>query len=119
MVGTERRSSILDHIYIKEPTLVSNLKYVNPFFGDHVLVEFIIDAKKCEAVLKKCRDWRNYSKDLLNTKLAGVDWNINISDVQQYWNMFENLLINVVDEIVPMAVFEGNIYFKTRISQMG
>ena len=64
MVGTERRSSILDHIYIKEPTLVSNLKYVNPFFGDHVLVEFIIDAKKCEAVLNKCRDWRYYSKDL-------------------------------------------------------
>ena len=51
----------------------------------------------------------NIQVNLLNTRLASVDWNINISDVQQYWNMFEHLLINVVDEIVPMAVFEGNI----------
>ena len=46
-------------------------------------------------------------KDLLNTKLASVDWNINIADVQQYWNVFENLLVKIVDEIVPLAVFEG------------
>ena len=56
MVGTERRSSILDHIYIKDPTLVSALKYVNPFFGDHVLLEFLVNAKKNQNVTNKSGD---------------------------------------------------------------
>ena len=47
MVGTERRSSILDHVYIKDPTLISQLNCINPFFADHVLVEFVINANKC------------------------------------------------------------------------
>ena len=38
-----------------------------------------------------------------------MNWNIEIPVVQQFWNVFENLLINVVDEIVPLNVFEGNI----------
>ena len=75
----ERRSSILDHIYLRDPTLVTDLKYVNPFFGDHVLVEFMIN------VVTRCREWRNYSKDILNEKLSSVEWNIEIVDVQQYW----------------------------------
>ena len=32
MVGTERRSSILDHIFIKDPTLVSAFKICKPVF---------------------------------------------------------------------------------------
>ena len=44
MVGTKRRTSILDHIYIKDPTIVSKLNFIDPFFGDHVLVEFVINA---------------------------------------------------------------------------
>ena len=46
MVGTDRRSFILDHIYFKNLTLVSELKYLNPYFGDHVLVEFVVNASK-------------------------------------------------------------------------
>ena len=63
MVGTERRSSILDHIYIKDPTVITKINYVQPFFGDHVLVEFIVDAKLNAVTENICRDWRNYSKD--------------------------------------------------------
>ena len=36
MMGTERRSSILDHIYIKDPTVITKIDYVKPFFGDQV-----------------------------------------------------------------------------------
>ena len=59
MDGSERRISILDHIYVKDLTLVSNLKYTDPYFGDHVLVEFIVNASKSKNVPNKCRDWRN------------------------------------------------------------
>ena len=101
MIG---KTSILDHIYIKDPTLISHLKLTDPFFGDHVLVEFTINASYNETSLVLRRDWRNYSQNLLHTKLAAIDWRIEIDNVQQYWNVFENLLINIIDEIVPRTV---------------
>ena len=64
-----------------------------------------------------CRDWRNYSVNLLNEKLSSVDWNIDIEDVQDFWNVFENKLIKIVDEIVPMTQFDGNI-IKERIPKL-
>ena len=36
MVGLERSSSILYHIYVRDPTVMLNLKFTEPFFGDHV-----------------------------------------------------------------------------------
>ena len=89
--------------------LVSNVSYVSPFFGDHVLVEFLVNVKKCKTSHNICRDWRKYSHELLNSKLANVDWDIKIDNVQQYWNVFESLLIKIVDEIVPLTEFSGNI----------
>ena len=109
LVGSVRRSSILDHIYVKDPTIVNNLKCTNPYFGDHVLVEFVVNSSKIKNVPIVFRDWCNYSKELLNDKLSSVDWNINIDDVQEFWNRFENMLIKIVDEIVPLIEFEGNI----------
>ena len=44
----------------------------------------------------KMRDWRRYSKDLLNLELAKIDWNIGVDDVQQYWNIFEDRLIKII-----------------------
>ena len=36
-------------------------------------------------------------------------WNIGVDDVQEYWNVLENKLINIVDEIVPLKTFEGHV----------
>ena len=55
--------------------------------------------------LKKKCDWRRYSGGLLNTKLNEVDWDIDIDEVQEYWNVFESKLIKIVDAIVPLAEF--------------
>ena len=38
-----------------------------------------------------------------------MDWNIQIEDAQQYWNVFENMLVNIVDEIVPMVEYHNNV----------
>ena len=56
-----------------------------------------------------CRDWRKYSSDLLNVKLASVDWDFGIENVQDFWNVFENKLIKIIDELVPLTQFDGNI----------
>ena len=57
VVADNLRSSILDHVYVQDPTTVSHLSSIIPPFGDHSLVHFRISFKKpdVESVLK--RDW--------------------------------------------------------------
>ena len=44
MVGLDLRSSILDHIYVMDPTVISNLTSSRPYFVDHLMVEFTVKA---------------------------------------------------------------------------
>jgi hypothetical protein len=46
--------------------------------------------------------------------LSVLDWGIDIDNVQEYWNVFENLLINVVDAVAPLAEFVNNIAKNTK-----
>ena len=48
-------------------------------------------------------------KESLNIELSKVDWNINVGDVQQYWNMFENKLIKIVDLVAPLVDHYDNV----------
>ena len=74
------------------------LKIIEPFIGDHVLIEFFINVTSIKIETIKRRDWCNYSYELLNARLEIVNRNIEIDDVQQYWNVFENLLARYVPE---------------------
>ena len=38
LVGSVTRSSLLDHLYVNNVTLVKNVKHENMCFGDHVLI---------------------------------------------------------------------------------
>ena len=95
MVGNVMRTSILDFIYVTDPTVVSGLKFTHPYFGDHVMIEFCVNAINVRNEPIKMRDWHNFSKELLNERLLNADWNFEIDDVQQFWNMFEGSLISV------------------------
>ena len=46
MVGPNLRSFILDHIYVKDPVIIRNLKSTRPYFGDHLVVEFCVKGTK-------------------------------------------------------------------------
>ena len=105
MVGTVMRSSILDHVYVENPVVIKNLKSTRPYFGDHLMVEFCINGTKNKPKTIIRRDWRHYSSELLNLKLNQVSWDIDIEDVQGFWNEFEKKLIHVVDNIVPLKEF--------------
>ena len=63
MYGQTLKSSTLDHIYVKDPTLVYNLKSLEPLFGDHLLIVFGVDGVKVRPRVSKRRDWRLYSKE--------------------------------------------------------
>ena len=40
--------SIIDHIYVKDPTLVSGIQSTKPLFGDHFLVLITVRLEKGE-----------------------------------------------------------------------
>ena len=101
-INNTLKSSLLDHIYLSNPTKASNLNSIIPPFGDHVLITFAInsESKLNQEVFK--RNWRNYSKHLLIEKLNSENLHIDTDDVQTYWNCFESILIDIVDQIAPL-----------------
>ena len=107
-VGNNFKSSLLDHIYTSEPTNITDIHYVIPPFGDHVMVlcKLKTQLKNVSYTLK--RDWRHYTTELLCGRLSNEDWSVNNDCIQEYWNCIENRLINIVDDIVPLVSFKNN-----------
>ena len=108
VVNNVIKESTLDHLYVRDSTIVSNLKSCKPCFGDHLLITFEVCTKAQGQTELQKRDWRNYSKIALCEKLEEVDWDIGADTVQACWNIFENKLINVIDSLVPYTTFTNN-----------
>ena len=66
MIGNTLKSSILDHIYVKDPTIISNINSLVPTFGDHLLITFNIPLQKAKIDMLYKRDWRKYDKNVVN-----------------------------------------------------
>ena len=108
IINNELKQSTLDHIYVKNPLIIKQLKTVLPYVGDHVLViAEITGSVESPKVIRK-RDWRSYSKNLLLHKLESVQFITNCDSPQDLWNNFETSLLPIIDEIVPYAEFSNN-----------
>ena len=101
-INNIQKTSILDHVYVNNLTLVNNCSSVTPNFGDHLLI--ILELTLVRPTIKNItrRSWRNYSKQNLINAFNEVVLEIDCIDVQQYWNEFENIIIDVIDKIVPI-----------------
>ena len=71
-VGNVNRSSLLDHIYVSNVKLISNVNHVKPFFGDHELIIASLCIERPQPTISVMRDWRRYSKELLCSQLNMV-----------------------------------------------
>ena len=58
------------------------------------------------------RDWSKYSPDLLKDILRSTNLTFENDTVQEFWNTFENVLVNIVDKIAPMKRY-SNFTIKT------
>lgn len=108
LISNNLKTSILDHLYTNDCTLIDNLNSTIPNFGDHVIVHFDLIVKKTPETITIKRDYRKYSKEILCIKLSTVDWDLKINDVQDFWNVFECELLNIIDIIAPLAPFVNN-----------
>ena len=101
--------SILDHIYVKDPTLGGGgVQSIKPCFGGHFLISLtlLLGRKVIDHSIR--RDWRKYSQEVLLSELALVDWNSDLKNVQNVWDDFKSKLVKVVDKIVPLMEFKSN-----------
>ena len=96
------KTSLLDHVYISNPTKVSNLTSLIPPFGDHVLISFDIHSQSKIITENYKRNWKQYSKPILVEKLQSANLTIDTDDVQTYWNCFESILVDIVDQVAPL-----------------
>ena len=103
VVNNVRRESIIDHIYAANPTEISSISTITPFFGDHLLVTF--ECGRSSKIDKKIyrRNWQHYDKLKLLSLLRNVDWNIEDDSVQGFWNSFERKVLDVIDVLIPMC----------------
>ena len=106
LINNVNKSSILDHLYVTDATVVKNINSCKPYFGDHLLIFFDVCTDNQKPVESYKRDWRNYSKLALCQALDSVEWDVCADGVQDCWNIFENKLINVIDNLIPMTKFE-------------
>ena len=102
-INNVTKQSTLDHIYTNSNHLVNSITSLTPTFGDHqlIMVELAIAKTQNKNIVK--RNWSKYNKESLILALSNVNLDINCCDVQQYWNILENLLINVIDSLVPIT----------------
>ena len=108
MIRGSIKNSILDHIYVNDFSLISDITGSKVTFGDHLLISFVIGNGRHEVRHEVRRSWQNYSKEWLLASLAHVDFGDGFTSVQSCWNVFENSLVEIVDKICPLVPFINN-----------
>ena len=106
VVNNVLKESIIDHIYVKNPFVISNLSTRIPLVGDHKLVMFEIASRQEPPKIYLRRNWKNYSKSKLLEALAVTNFSFETDSVQASWNLFENSLIDIVDTLAPLENIE-------------
>ena len=65
IVGTNLRSSCLDHVYVRRLDLVKNINHMRPCFGDHDLIMLNLSFVRPQPRITVSRNWHNYSEGTL------------------------------------------------------
>ena len=115
LINNSLKSSILDHIYTRDITLVNNIQSVKPLIGDHLLLTFNINETPAKPMITVRRNWQFYNKAKLLQELEKEDFNCNANSVQEFWNNFENKLVTIADRLVPLETFTNNATVKSQI----
>lgn len=104
------RASILDHIYVNIPDIVSLSGTVSYGLSDHNIIFTILkkESRKKNKISFTCRNTRDYTWDLLNEILNSSDWVEfdNCNDPQQAWDLLSTILVQAVDECAPMVTLD-------------
>ena len=96
-------SSRLDHVYTTESSKINNLKLTDNAYSDHQMLTFDIKTEKANPHIRPVakRSWNRYSKEALIDAIKAENWDIDCTDAQSFYNIYENKLVNIVDKLIP------------------
>ena len=108
IINNVLKESVLDHVYVQDPTIITKISSTKPLIGDHKLITFDVAAEKQQIKPLLKRNWHSYTKPKLLQALATVNFNFETDQVQNYWDKFEASLLPIIDDLIPMAPFINN-----------
>ena len=86
VINGNLKTSLLDHIYVKNPATINDIFHFTPPFGDHLLVianlKFRPDKKESNSALK--REWKKYDGSGLLSTLTPLITSLMSSDLSAY-----------------------------------
>ena len=78
-----KKESLLDHVYVNNIASVKDVHYVEPVFGDHMLLMIKLQFRlETNVILKATSNWRAYNSETMNTLMnstliaSGCDWSL-------------------------------------------
>ena len=112
IVNGTLRTSILDHVYTDDMTIIEDLTPIETIVGDHSLITMKLrNTIKDPPIITYRRNWSKYSKAKLIEELSSQNCNMQwqMEDVQSNWNKIEEVLIKVSDIVAPISEFKNNV----------
>ena len=115
IINGVKKESLLDHVYVTNIATIKDVHCVEPVFGDHFLAIIELHSRidlATNAHVKQ--NWTGYSnvkmENLVTETIRNTTCMWESLDVQEYWNVIENVLINCVDSLAPLEYrsHEGN-----------
>ena len=113
VVNNVYKESLLDHFYVKDPTMVIEIKTLTPLIGDHLLIVLNIPNTNIKNKIVWKRSWKNYNKENLLLELTNITFDQEPNDPQNYWNMLEAKLLPIIDKLSPVVAFSNNVTVKS------
>jgi len=113
-----RGDAVLDLVLSSEPELVSDLKIINNLGdSDHNMIVFTVHLFCNDHTdVKKLRDYSRGDYATFNQCLSKIDWDDFLSsDIENSWNRFRDLLLDLVAQHVPMKKITQKRKFKKPI----
>ena len=74
----------LDHVYLTDPTLCSDILSYKPCLGDHLQISAKLRVNKPEKEQPLRIDWRHYSSESSLHMRENAEWCMDINSVQEF-----------------------------------
>ena len=117
IVNGVEKESLLDHVYVTDLATIKAVHYLEPVFGDHVLVIIELHSKIDLATnVHVKRNWKGYATlkmdNLVSGSLGSTCCAWDDLSVQEHWNVLENVIINSIDALAPLDFIQ---YYTTML----
>jgi hypothetical protein len=115
------KTSILDHIYVNDSSLVDDINELSIETSDHCPVMATMSLRVSNVKQKMwMRNWKNYTKENLLENLELENWSIRCINVEDFYDEMEQKIMRAFNTLVPLEekTIRNNVYENQKISDL-